>query len=62
MDSEKVMPAFLRSRKKHTPKGVISINRKKPRIEKYDDSPTVFSTNFVAIDNDQPIEMPPTEE
>ena len=62
MDSEKVMPAFLRPRKKHTPKGVINIDRKKHRIEKYDDSPTVFAYNFTVQDHDQQIEMPPMEE
>lgn len=61
MDEFKMMPAFSRTRKKPAPKGVISINRKKPKIEKYDNSPLTFSSEFVYI-NDKPLETPPMEE
>lgn len=63
MDEVKVPAAFSRTRHKTPPKGVISINRKKPKIEKYDDSPLVFSSQFVPIDSgEQQIEMPHMEE
>ena len=62
MDEPRTRPAISRTNKKPVPKGVININRKKPKIEKYDDSMPVFSYNMTPIENDQQLEMPPMEE
>lgn len=62
MDEFRTRPAFSRTNKKPVPKGVININRKKPKIEKYDDSPVVFSYNFTPINDEQHLETPSTEE
>ena len=62
MDEFNIKPAFSRTNKKPVPKGVININRKKPKIEKYDDSMPIFSYSTIPINNDQHLETPPMEE
>lgn len=62
MDQFRIRPAVSRPSKKPVPKGVVKINRKKPKIEKYDDSMPVFAYNMTPIENDQQLEMPPMEE